>query len=121
MDAVVVCPKVRARLINGAKVKIKTTGHDDPSVNVGALYSSGAHITSAGNVEVSSCHGRIAVHTADTSGSVNLSSVSGTAHVSAGVIRNFLGGGAAVALVVHLSVYIPQASFRKCYCSTRYF
>ncbi|CAM9426914.1 unnamed protein product [Ectocarpus sp. 6 AP-2014] len=75
---------VRARLINGAKVNINTTGHDDPSVNVGALYSSGAHITSAGNVGVSSCHGRIAVHTADTSGSVNLSSVSGTAHVSAG-------------------------------------
>lgn len=73
-----------ARLINGAKVKIDTTGDGDPSVTVGALYSSGAHITSAGNVGVSSCHGRIAVDTAGTSGGVNLSSVNGTAQVSTG-------------------------------------
>lgn len=76
--------KVYARLINGAKVRIGTTGDGDPSVTVGALYSSGAHITSAGNVVVSSCHGRIAVDTADTSGGVNLSSVNGTAQVSTG-------------------------------------
>lgn len=65
-------------------MKIDATGGGDPSVTVGALYSSGAHIASAGDVRVSSCHGRIAVHTAGTTGSVNLSSVNGTAHLSAG-------------------------------------
>lgn len=59
-------------------------GDGDPSVTIGALYSSGAYITSAGNVGVSSCHGRIAVHTAGASGGVNLSSVNGTAQVSTG-------------------------------------
>ena len=73
-----------ARLINGAKVKIDTTGDGDPSVTVGALYSSGARIASKGNVGVSSCHGRIAVDTAGTPGGVNLSSVNGTAQVSTG-------------------------------------
>lgn len=73
-----------ARLINGAKVRIDATGEGDPSVTIGALYSSGAHITSAGNVGVASCHGRIAVDTAGTSGRVNLSSVNGTARVSTG-------------------------------------
>jgi len=76
--------KVHARLINGARVKIDVTGDGDRSVAVGALYSSGAHITSAGDVGVSSCHGRIAVHTADAAGSVNLSSVNGIALVSTG-------------------------------------
>lgn len=65
-------------------MKIEAIGGGDPSVTMGALYSSGAHITSAGNVEVSSCHGRVAVHTAGTTGSVNLSSVNGTAQVSTG-------------------------------------
>lgn len=65
-------------------MRIDTTGDGDPSVTIGALYSSGAHITSAGNVCVSSCHGRIAVHTAGTSGGVNLSSVNGTAEVCTG-------------------------------------
>eukprot|EP00752_Nemacystus_decipiens_P005442 g4932.t2 len=75
---------VYARLINGARVRIDATGDSNPSVTVGALYSSGAHIRSAGNVAVSSCHGRIAVDTAGFSGGVNLSSVNGTAQVSAG-------------------------------------
>lgn len=66
-------------------MKIDATGDGDPSVTMGALYSSGAHITSAGNVGISSCHGRIAVHTARSTGSVNLSSVNGTAQVSTGV------------------------------------
>ena len=65
-------------------MRIDTTGDGDPSVTVGALYSSGACITSAGNVGVSSCHGRITVDTAGTSGVVNLSSVNGTAQVSTG-------------------------------------
>ncbi|CAM9507524.1 unnamed protein product [Scytosiphon promiscuus] len=81
---------VRARLINGAKVKIDAAGDNGPSVTVGAMYSSGAQITSAGNVKVTSCHGRIAVDTAGSSGSVNLGSVNGTAQVSTGE------GGAAV-------------------------
>lgn len=81
-------PQVRARLINGARVKIDALGDDGPSVTVGAMYSSGAQITSAGNVRVTSCHGRIAVNTAGSPGGVNLGSVNGTAQVSTGARVN---------------------------------
>lgn len=76
--------QVCARLVNGAKVQMETKG-DNPSVTVGGLYSSGAHITSEGDVTVSVCHGRITVHTAGTAGAVTLSSVNGTAQVSTGI------------------------------------
>ncbi|CAM9174203.1 unnamed protein product [Hapterophycus canaliculatus] len=75
---------VRARLINGARVKIDAVGDEGPSVTVGAMYSSGAQISSTGNVRVTSCHGRIAVNTAGSSGGVDLGSVNGTAQISAG-------------------------------------
>lgn len=65
-------------------MRIDAVGDPDPSVTVGAMYSSGAQITSTGNVRVTSCHGRIAVNTAGSSGGVNLGSVNGTAQVSTG-------------------------------------
>lgn len=61
-----------------------TTG-EDTSVKIGGLYSSAAEIRSAGDVAVSSCHGRLKVRTAGAMGAVTLSSVNGTAHVSTGI------------------------------------
>ena len=75
--------QVSARLINGSQVQIAAAG-DEASVKIGGLYSSGARISSTGDITVSASHGLISVHTEGSLGAVALSSVNGAFQVSTG-------------------------------------